>query len=298
MNRYAEILKAQGKYVLEVDGVQWYDYQGFLMPAYLPHCVPDFSVETARKALRISRRPFIRWDEGFGSVEQTPWWYVLKRGPWGIETIKDKKKRWMIRKGEKNFHVRPLSLEEVLTLCPRVAEMAQNRYQGSADIETTEILKMRAESARKINDTLEYIGCFKDDILVSYSENYIQENAVWLAVIRHDPEYLRQYSSYALMNGLLEYYLNMRQMDYVLDGSRSIHHRTEFQDHLESVYGFTKQYAKVNVVYSPLFGGAVRVVFPFRKILFSIAAKQVIHFVDNVCAVMRQESIQRECKKK
>jgi hypothetical protein len=142
---------------------------------------------------------------------------------------------------------------------------------------------------------LEYIGCFSENSLVSYSENYIQDNAVWMAIIRHNPEYLKHYSSYALMNGILEYYLNDKQMHYVLDGSRSIHHRTEFQDHLENVYGFTREYSRMNLVYAPLFGGVVRMIYPFRSYLFSMKTKWVNDILDKTCAIMLQESIRKAC---
>jgi hypothetical protein len=293
--QYAQLLKAQGEYTIEVDGIFWYGYQGFMLPAYLPHCVPKISRDTALKVLKISKRPFVRWDESLNSCITTPWWYILKRGPWSIEGVSDKKKRWMIRKGKSNFEVRPIALEEVPEKCPVVAKRAASRYQGYSDVENAEILTLRTEAAKKVPGVLEYIGCFSENSLVSYSENYIQDNAVWMAIIRHNPEYLKHYSSYALMNGILEYYLNDKQMHYVLDGSRSIHHRTEFQDHLENVYGFTREYSRMNLVYAPLFGGVVRMIYPFRSYLFSMKTKWVNDILDKTCAIMLQESIRKAC---
>ena len=49
-NTYAQLLEKQSCYVINVDGVDWYHYSGFMMPAYLPHCVPAISEEIARKA--------------------------------------------------------------------------------------------------------------------------------------------------------------------------------------------------------------------------------------------------------
>ncbi len=94
---YATILTEQGYNVIEEDGIFWYEYQGFMMPAYLPHCVPAISQETALKVLKKSCKPFVRWDEAFNQITDSQWWYILKRGRWDISDIKDKKKRWMIR---------------------------------------------------------------------------------------------------------------------------------------------------------------------------------------------------------
>ena len=53
---YAEFLKEKGDYVITVDEIDWYCYQGFMMPACLPHCVPEISEGTAKKVLKILDR--------------------------------------------------------------------------------------------------------------------------------------------------------------------------------------------------------------------------------------------------
>jgi hypothetical protein len=297
-NRYAQILKEQGSYVIRVGDVDWYDYGGFMIPAYLPHHCPVVTRELAIEVLRKSGRAFVRWDTQFGQLENSEWWYVLKRGPWAVESVKDKKKRWMIRQGKKHFTVRPLMFDEVISKCPKVAQIAAERYKGQADVESHDVLEKRAQAAQKVPGVLEYIGCFYEDTLVSYSENYIQDDAVWLAVIRHNPEFLNKHSSYGLMDGILDYYLNEQKMDYVLDGCRSIHHRTEFQEHLIRVFGFTKEYAMLNVVYSPEFRLAVKLAFPFRSIVRRLRNKWTNRTLDNIGAVLMQEYIRRACDKR
>jgi hypothetical protein len=294
-NTYAQFLKEQGKYVLNVEGVDWYEYSGFMVPAYLPHCCPAITSEIAKKVVRISGRPFVRWDSQFGGVENSQWWYVLKKGSWVVEDIKDKKKRWMIKQGKKYFVARPLTADEVVSKCPKVAQLASERYKGQASIETQQILEKRIKTAQKVPGLLEYIGCFHEDMLVSYSENYIQNNAVWMAIIRHDPAFLNKYSSYGLIDGILDYYLNRQKMDYVLDGCRRIHHRTGFQEHLIKMFDFTKEYAILNVEYSTKFKILVNIAYPLRKAIWFLSNMWVNSFSDNVAAVLRQENIRRAC---
>jgi hypothetical protein len=294
-SKYALLLKERGDYVIEVDGIFWYKYNRFMVPAYLPHCVPDISQKSAIKVLKISGGPFVRWDTSFNKIQNSEWWYILKRGPWNIDDVKDKKKRWMIRQGVKNFTTRPLTSEEVVRLCPAIAINATGRYKGELEVETEEILAKRIEAAKKVLGVLEYIGCFFEDKLVSFSENYIQNDVVWLAVIRHDPQYLKYYSSYGLMNGILEYYLNRFFLKYVLDGSRSIHHKTNFQEHLINVFGFTKEYANLNISYSTLFGIFVKSAYPFRKLFWKFAEKSDSFLLNNISAILKQEYIVRSC---
>ena len=292
---FAQILKKQGYKVLEVNGIYWYEYQGFIMPAYLPHCQPKISEEMTKKVLKLTKGPFARWDSNFGQLENSQWWYVLKRGPWAIEDIKNKKKRWMIRQGKKRFFVRPLGFDEVIAKCPTVARLATARYKGHTEIESEEMLASYVAAAEKIPGVLEYIGCFHGDILVGFSENYIQKNAVWLANIRNDPAYLNEYSSYSLMDGILDYYLNQKKMDYVLDGCRSIHHKTSFQEHLTKVFGFTKEYAILNVKYSAGFKIAVKLAYPFKDFFWMLSDKWINAALDNISAVLRQEYIRSSC---
>jgi flagellar biosynthesis/type III secretory pathway ATPase len=162
-------------------------------------------------------------------------------------------------------------------------------------VESEETLANYAAAAEKIPGVLEYIGCFYGGTLVSFSENYIQKNAVWLANIRHDPAYLNEYSSYGFMDGILDYYLNQKKMDYVLDGCRSIHHKTSFQEHLAKVFGFTKEYAILNVKYSAGFKIAVKLAYPFKSIFWRLSDKWMNTTVDNIGAVLRQEYIRSSC---
>jgi hypothetical protein len=296
-NKYAEFLKEQGICVIEVEDVCWYDDGGVMKPAYLPHCCPPVTREQALGVLGKAGRPLVWWDSQFGRVEKSEWWCVLKRGDWAIEKILDKKRRWMIRQGRKNFSVRPMSFDEVLEGCAEVAKLATLRYSLPTAIETQETFEKRVSAARKIPGVLEYIGCFQGDKLVSFAESCIQKNAVWLTSIRHNPAYLNQYSGYGLMDGVLRYYLNERKTTYVLDGWRSIHHRTEIQEHLIKVFGFTKEYAIFNVVYSDCFALAVKMAYPLRRIVWALLNKWTNRTLDKVGAVFRAEYIRRACAK-
>lgn len=42
-------------------------------------------------------------------------------------------------------------------------------------------------------------------------------------------------------------------MVYVFDGCRSLHHRTNFQDYLIKVFGFSMEYVVLNVIYERRF---------------------------------------------
>ena len=63
-NEYARFLKEMGNYVITVDGVDWYLYNGFIMPAHLPHCCPPINRRTgAQHSREIRFRDGIRRPE-------------------------------------------------------------------------------------------------------------------------------------------------------------------------------------------------------------------------------------------
>lgn len=295
-NRYAQLLKEQGNYVITVEGVDWYDYGGFMIPAYLLHCCPEITREMALEVLRESGRPFVRWDSQFGKVESSEWWCVVKRRPWKIDEIKDRSKRYKIRKGKKSFSVRPLTVKEILNDCPRVTKLAASRYKTKTQLETPETFKLAVEASQKVPGVIEYIGCFYNDILASFSENYIQDSGVFCNIIRHDPAFLKKNSSYALIDGMLNYYLNERKCEYLSNGWRNIYHETEFHEHIISVFGYTKEYLILNVEYSKRFDMVVKSAYAFKNIVWALSNRWTNQMLDKVGAILRQEYIRRACK--
>jgi hypothetical protein len=291
-NLLAEFLEAKGCPVVRVEGAEWYQYSRFMMPAFLPHCCPPVTEEMARRVRQQTGAPFVRWDSDYGKMAHSHWWYVLKHGPWSVEAVKDKKKRWMIRQGQKNFTVRPLTYDEVVALCPEVARQAVTRYKNPAAVETRTIFENMVRAGCQVPGVLEYIGCFAGDQLVSYAENLIQNNAVWIEKIRQNPEFLDKYSSYGLMDGILEYYLNTQKMFYVLDGSRCIYHRTGFQDHLIRVFGFDRVFSRLHVEYAGYFKAAVALAYPFKKIIWNFSKKHPNGVIDMIGGILLQEYIQ------
>lgn len=293
-NKYAQLLKEQGNYVVSVKGVDWREYMGFMVPAYLPHCVPKISKDTARKVLKISARPFVRWDTEFTKTENSQWWYVIRRGQWSLEQGSGNT-RSKIRRGRKRLYARALTVEEVLKSGYEICKKAAKRYDKRGFVPSQKVFKRKVEAAAKVKGALEFFGVFCGKDLVGYSENYIQNNAVFWESIWYDPEYLPKYSSYVLIDAMLNYYLNDRKLLYVSDGSRRIYHKSEIQDYLIKVFGFTKEYAVLNVKYSAKFKVAVKLAYPFKNVFWTLSDKWTNTTVDNISAVLRQEYIRSSC---
>jgi hypothetical protein len=291
---YARLLREQGKYVISVEGIDWYDYNGFMMPAYLPHCCPTIRPEVAQEVLRTSSRPFVRWDSMFGQVKKSPWWYVIRKGKWSLQQS-SRNTRSKIRRGCKRLMARAISPEEVLKFGYEICRKAEERYEKKGFAPSPEAHEQRVKAASKVSPALEFFGVFAGEDLVGYSENYIQNNAVFWESIWYDPEFLGKYASYVLINEMLDYYLNHRKFAFVSDGCRSIYHKTNVQDFLIDVFGFTKEYALLNVTYSAAFAVGVKLGYPLRNLVWALSNRWSNTTLDRGASVLRQECIRRAC---
>lgn len=296
-NRYAAALESLGNFVTVVNGIAWYDYNGFMTPAYLPHCCPKITMAIARNVVEATGRPFARWDSKFGEVEDSQWWYVNRRPPWLFEQC-SAKTRNQIRKGSKDFHARVAAVDEISKHGYEVCRKSAQRYEKDIFLPTPQVFHRKVETAKSCGETFEFFGVFSGDRLVGFSENYIQQGGVFWESIWCDPEFLPGYSNYVLICGMLNHYLNDRKCEYVSDGSRSIFHRTGVQEFFMQKFGFKKDFALMNVAYSPRFRAAVQLVYPFRAVVWALCNKWTNNTLDKVGGILRQECIKRACEEK
>lgn len=291
VNEYAIFLQRAGEQVFCIDGVDWYLYQGFLMPAYLPHATPEIDKCVARRAIKVAGVPFARWNQGFDQGTEMAWWYVIRKGLYSLEQC-SRSTRSKIRRGLKKLVVRPVSWTEMEAQGYSVCKAAMSRYHSTGALLSPEKFHERLKAARDYDHIIEYIGVFCDDELVAFSENHLQDGGVFWENIWYHPDYLGMYSSYVLTHYMLEYYLNDRNLLYVSDGCRSIYHQTGVQDFLMERFGFERAFAKLEVVYSPGFLAIVSLVYPFYRLLDQVHLDGA-PFLDKGRAILFQERIRR-----
>lgn len=289
---FANYLVRSGTYVVNVDGVDWYEYNGFMMPAYLPHCTPEISRSNAKKALQISGRLFVRWISDYGTTSCRSWWHVIRHGAYSLKDC-SANTRSKISRGLKQLEVRIISCDEVLANGYDLCKKAVARYDSDAFMPERKVFECRVEAARGLPDVIEYCGVFFDGKLVGLSENIVQDGAVFWESIWYDPEYLGKYSSYALTHFMLDLYLNDRKMSYVSDGSRSIYHETNVQKFFIDKFNFKMEYSKLHVSYSNIMKIIIFFIYPFRRPLFLLNEKLNSDFLKKLAGLVNQEVILR-----
>ena len=295
-SEYAAFLRTAGFKTWEIGGVHWFEYNGFLRPATLPHCTPQISRDLAKQALKEAGSHFARWDSDFGSETASPWWYVVRSGPYEMAQVSGNT-RSKIRRGAKRLTARKATVDEIEAQGMDVCRAAVGRYGESHFLPTPEAFAGKIQAAREHPESFEFFGAFADDTLVAFSENQIQGSAVFWESIWYDPDALRNYSSYLLTHEMLEHYLNERGMEYASDGSRSLYHDTNVQAFFVDKFGFERRYTRMHIVYSSLLGPAVGALYPLRSLVDGLAEKTSLDAVKRVQGLLVQEGIARECKR-
>ena len=256
-DRYSNYLAASGIETLQVAGHSWQRYQGVMIPAYLPHAVPRDIGETATLALKNSGALLARWTEDFNSQADGEWWFVIRDGVYVRQSLSSST-RSKLSRGCRRLEARPVSPAELLQKGYAVCIAASQRYGTREFLPDRITFDRRLRAAEAVDGVVEYWGVFRDDTLVGFSENHVQDQAVFMESIWYDPSGLRDYSSYVLMDAILEEYLNQRDFHYVSDRSRSIYHDTGVHDFLIEKFGYRKAKAKLRVKYRPAFESAMR----------------------------------------
>jgi len=124
---------------------------------------------------------------------------------------------------------------------------------------------------------------------IGYAQNRKYKNEVSLEVIKLDPEFLKFYSSYALIFEMTRYYLNELGLAYVSNGTRSLSHATNFENLLITKFRYRRAYCRLNIAYSPITQFIVSLFFPFKTII----SKTHNTFNQKLSVLLAHEQIKR-----
>jgi hypothetical protein len=283
---YVEWLRRQGIPVFQGKDIYWQLYKGALIPASIGPCFVNLSSDEVKSLLRDSGAWFLRYSSD-PCAQQTEWWYVLcdRFDPNKLSS----NMRNQIKRGNRNCLVKKITGEWLAEHGYECYSAAFVRYKNATPaIESV----FRGEVLAAERGPTEYWGVFVDDELAGYCKCIADDDYVGTSVIKLDPAYLRQYSSYALISYLIDHYV-VKQGRSISNGSRSVAHETAFQDFLLKI-GFRKQYCRLNVVYQPWLESAVRVCYPFRRLVAKLPDRGSLHKLQSL---LFQEELNKICNR-
>ena len=223
----------------------------------------------------------------FDTPESTSFWYVIKDSFEGMEAL-SANTRSKIRRCFKTMSVRPVSGRQLQGEGYEVYVEAAKDYRTPADVPT------RREFEQRIcnGEENEYWGVFEleQNRLVAFSMNRVTVESAEYKTLKALPEYRRKYAFYGLLYRMNEYYLKERGLRYVNDGSRSITEHSNVQPFLEDKFRFRKAYCHMDLQYKWWLGGAVKALYPLRKIVQKVCTPSLRNRVE---MLFNQEAMAR-----
>ncbi len=234
-----------------------------------------------------------RWTENFDCAEKTGWWYIIKDEPFDISLLKSNY-RYKINKGIKYFDVHIIDPKEYAPELYQVQVAAYSAYPPKyrPQVDKDSFLGSIASSDW---DSFTTFGAFHRQTgeLVGYSL-ISQPERCWLElnVQKTMPEYEKFQLNAALVAGVLSHYATfLSEGGVICDGARSINHETNFQDYLETYFGFRKAYCKLRIAYHPKIKWVIKLLFPVRSVLQKLDGIGIVHQVNSV---LKMEELSRQ----
>ncbi|MBA4251385.1 MAG: hypothetical protein C0425_08970 [Chlorobiaceae bacterium] len=219
-----------------------------LGPALIDYSISDVD---AKKIMNQLNGKFIYWTSGFKNVlEKSNWYAVILDKFTPVEEIKSENTRSKIRRGLKNSEVKKIDADEMIKNGYDVYEEANKKYKSKKIIERRKF-NSRFEVTKKYEDLVDYWGVFHKNKLVAYTEVLKYDNIeANYSAIKFSPDFMKYYTSYAMIYKMNEHYLRDKNFSYVNDGFRSIYHKTSIQEYLIDKFSFEKKKTNLFVQYN------------------------------------------------
>lgn len=271
----------------------WIYYRQALIPNMEPHNEVEFKNNREFWKCDDGRPLLARWTTKFDCKSETNWWYVIKDDSFQIDKLKSDY-RYKIKKGEKFFETRIIDpikyVEELFEVYTKAYMSYPVKYRPKVN------KKDFADDMLKLKNTGKtlFFGAFDresgrlEGVLVNKNSGICH----YLDSLRVNPGREKHQINAALVKALLDYYDTELSSGsgYICDGEKNILHETRFQDYLEKYFGFRKAYCFLNVKYRGGIGAFVKMLYPFRRLLYIFDSCRIIHKINGV---MKMEEIVR-----
>ena len=252
----------------------WKYYNHCAIANTQPHETPPIEPLQNGEIWRINGHPyFALWTTDFDCGYDTGWWYIIRDEMISIDKIKSAHSRNSIRRALKKVDARMIDPFEYESELYRVYVKAFSRYKNAPQPVSQDLFR------KGIRPNEEYWGAFSKEsgVLIGYCSTVIHDDCAVFSSAKYDADYMKLQASEALTFAQLEEYLTIRNLKYISNGQRTISHETSINDFFEHRFDFRKAYCKLHLAYKPGIGAMVRILYPFRKILYIFKKLRIVH---------------------
>lgn len=269
----------------------WRKYNGIIIPWAPPHISFNLTKSQVIYDISTNNALLARWTTNFDSKLELPFWYIINDK---VIKFKDysRNTKSKIKRGLKKLNVKIINKDDLLEHGYSVYMKAIKRYSVVLNKKSYFDFKDEIES---LDSSWQIWGvyCNSNNQLVAYSLNRNSNDYCDYSMIKFDPLFLKDYSSYVLYYSMNKYYLGEKKVKYVSNGTRSISHQTNIHEFLIEKFKFRKAFCKIELIYSKKINFLVNFLYPFRIIFSFIPA----NFFRKIYIILFQEEIKRHCRK-
>lgn len=237
------------------------------------------------KALLKKGGMMVRNTYDFDTTDETQFWYVIKDHYESLEDLKPRVRNKIKHAlGAFDYRLIPFDLFEKQVF--PILEDTFAHYKVHDRAMDRKVFSKYLEYCQKRH--FDYWGIFLKDTetMVGFCTVNHWEDCCEYGYAGVFSEYKSHgyYPYYGLYHCLNAYYLEQQGFHYVSDSARSITNHSEIQDFLIQNFNFRKAYCRLAIHYSWWMKIAVKILYPFRRIITNLRVK----------AVLNMESMQHE----
>ena len=220
----------------------------------------------------------------FDCQKETCFWYIIKDQFGGFEELSPRTRN-KIRHAFNHFEYRLVTFEAMYEKSYPIVEESYSDYSVHDRKMNKEVFQTYLNECKE--KPFDYWGIFDKETqeMVGFCIVALWEKCCEYGMTCVTTKYKKSgyYPFYGLYHHLNKYYLEKQGFKYVSDGSRSITEHSQIHDFLIQNFNFRKAYCQLEVHYRWWVKIAVKMLYPFRKIIP----------LPRVKAILNMEAMQR-----
>ena len=241
-----------------------------------PHEEPQLQKAEWKSLLRQGGL-LVRNTYKFDCQEETRFWYVIKDTFKGMDELSSNERN-KVKRSFKSLSFKKIDIGLLKTKGWRILKATYQDYAVSDRKMNESIFLDYLSECEK--QSFDYWGVFDHEELIGFSTVWLWSSGCCeYGLLGMLPNYKHNntYPYYGLFQAMNEHYLGERGFRYVADGARSITEHSSIQDFLISNFNFRKAYCHLAVHYQWWMWLAVKVLYPFRKIITIPQVKAILN---------------------
>ena len=248
-----------------------------------PHAEPKLQEQEWNNLLKQGGL-MVRNTYNFDCQQETCFWYIIKDQYEGLDGLPSRVRN-KIRHAFNSFDYRLIPFE---MLKEKGYGIIEETYADYAVHDRKMDQKVFMEYLSQCHEKpFDYWGIFDKETqqMVGFCTVTLWDNSCEYGMTGILSKYKRNgtYPYYGLYHYLNEYYLDKQGFKYVSDSARTITEHSNIQDFLIENFGFRKAYCQLEVHYCWWMKLAVKMLYPFRKIIT----------LQRIKAILKMEAMQR-----